>query len=191
MAQLFSRIGTSACGFPAWLKKSNIKSIDSFYGWCHSEKTPSVSKFTENIHVPQEVSMSGRERRISPRKNCIVPVRFRILANGRFAAAVAAADEFESPALRNTSALGAATGETVNLSSTGIGFRSRHSVSVGQPIEVYLTLPRELTGRSPEEVCCRARVVHVEDHADHQGLTGVGASIERFDPVNSSRNWAN
>ena len=135
--------------------------------------------------------MSGRERRVSPRKNCIVPVRFRILASGRFAAAVAAVDELESSQLKSASALGAAIGETVNLSETGIGFRSRHSVSVGQPIEVYLTLPRELTGRSPEEVRCRARVVHVEDHADHQGLTGVGASIERFDPVNSLRNWAN
>jgi hypothetical protein len=54
-----------------------------------------------------------------------------------------------------------------------------------------MTLPRELTGRSPEEVRCSALVVHVEDHADHQGYTGVGASIERFEPVNVTRNWAN
>jgi hypothetical protein len=139
--------------------------------------------------------MSGRERRIAPRKDCVVPVRFRVLASvsvaGRFATAVDAADQLESLAARKSNLLSAVTGETVNLSERGVYFRSRHNVSVGQPLEMYLTLPRELTGRSPEEVRCSALVVHVEDHADHQGLTGVGASIERFEPVNVARNWAN
>lgn len=138
---------------------------------------------------------SGRERRNSPRKDCVIPVRFRVLASmaitGRFAESVDAADQFESLSARRPGLLSAVTGETVNLSERGVYFRSRHSVSVGQPIEMYMTLPRELTGRSPEEVRCSALIVHVEDHADHQGFTGVGASIERFEPVKVTRNWAN
>ncbi len=114
-----------------------------------------------------------------------------VLVTGRFAAAVDAADQFESLAAKKSNLLSAVAGETVNLSERGVYFRSRHAVSVGQPIEMYLTLPRELTGRSPEEVRCSALVVHVEDHADQQGFTGVGASIERFEPVNVGHNWAN
>lgn len=138
---------------------------------------------------------SGRERRIAPRKNCIIPVRFRVLASvlatGGFADAMDAADKFESLEERKSNVLSAVAGETVNLSERGVYFRSRHAVSVGQPIEMYLTLPRELTGRSPEEVRCSAIIVHVEDHADKQGFTGVGASIERFEPVDEGRSWAN
>ncbi|HYL68659.1 MAG TPA: PilZ domain-containing protein [Candidatus Limnocylindria bacterium] len=82
-------------------------------------------------------------------------------------------------------------GETVNLSERGIRFKSPLQFSVGESVEIYLTLPRELTGRSPEEVRCDARVVHVEDEFDAQGMTGVGAEVERFEPLKHSRNWAN
>jgi hypothetical protein len=135
--------------------------------------------------------MSGKERRTAPRKDCAVSLRFRILANGRFAAAEEAVDEFEGPATQDFSRLATISGETVNLSERGMYFRSRHPVSVGEPLEMYLILPRELTGRSPEEVRCKARVVHVESHADQHGFTGVGASIERFEPVASASKWAN
>lgn len=82
-------------------------------------------------------------------------------------------------------------GETVNLSERGIHFKSPLQFSIGESVEIYLTLPRELTGRSPEEVCCDARVVHVENEFDAQGMTGVGAQVERFEPLNYKRNWAN
>lgn len=133
--------------------------------------------------------MSGRERRVSIRKDCIVPVRFRVLPTGRFAAAQDAVDQIEFAA--GTSGLASITGETVNLSERGLYFRSVHNFSVGQPLEIYLTLPRELTGRSPEEVRCSATIVHVEKYADGDGFTGVGASVERFDPANAVQNWAN
>jgi hypothetical protein len=135
--------------------------------------------------------MSGKERRTAPRKDCAVPLRFRVLADGRFAAAEEAVDEFEGPPVQAFRNLATIPGETVNLSERGMYFRSRHPVSVGEPLEMYLTLPRELTGRSPEEVRCKARVVHVENHSDQQGFTGVGASIERFEPVASVNKWAN
>ena len=67
---------------------------------------------------------------------------------------------------------------------------SRQKVSVGEPLEMYFTIPRELTGRSAEQVRCSARVVHVQSHAD-QGMVGVGAAVERFEPMSSARDWGN
>ncbi|HXU48286.1 MAG TPA: PilZ domain-containing protein [Candidatus Binatia bacterium] len=82
-------------------------------------------------------------------------------------------------------------GEAVNLSERGIYFRSRENVSIGAPLEIYFRLPRELTGRSAEEVRCSARVVHVEQAESNGGLTGVGATVERFEPISMIRNWHN
>lgn len=83
-------------------------------------------------------------------------------------------------------------GETINLSERGIYFKSSHSLDVGEPIELFLTLPTELTGRSPEDVRCHARVVHVDQGVDAYGRTGIGAAIERFEPANRWRSsWDN
>jgi hypothetical protein len=130
--------------------------------------------------------MSGRERRISPRKECVVPLRFRVLSNAGVLAPVGASGRGGSD-----SGLGVMEGEAVNLSERGIYFRSRERVSVGAPLEIYFRLPRELTGRSAEEVRCSARVVHVDSTESGDGLTGVGATVERFEPVAMIRDWHN
>jgi hypothetical protein len=63
-------------------------------------------------------------------------------------------------------------------------------LSVGQSIDMYFTLPTELTGREPENIRCNAHVVHVD--ADGQaGLRGIGACVEQFEPVTAVRNWSN
>jgi len=140
--------------------------------------------------------MQSKERRISPRKACTIPVRFRAVANQYIpvSMAVAAAGGLarESRAMRSQPrSQDTFEGETVNLSERGIRFKSPLQFCVGESVEIYLTLPRELTGRSREEVRCNARVVHVENEMDAQGLTGVGAEVERFEPLNYRRNWAN
>ena len=81
-------------------------------------------------------------------------------------------------------------GHAVNLSERGIYFTSPERMSIGQPLEMYFTIPRELTGRASEQVRCSARVVHVEEHADKHGMLGVGAAVDRFEPV-STRDWGN
>lgn len=127
--------------------------------------------------------MAGKERRISPRKDCAVPLRFRIVAT-------ASADTQKR--IAKTSAYHESQeGEAINLSERGIGFRSTQKVSVGEPLEIFFTLPRELTGRSPEQVRCSARVVHVEPRADQQGRIGVGAIVDRFEPIVARNNWDN
>jgi len=87
--------------------------------------------------------------------------------------------------------LGTFDGQLVNLSERGIYFRSREKMSIGQPLEMCLTIPRELTGRMSEQVRCGARVVHVEPRADTQGMLGVGAAVDRFEPIAATRDWDN
>lgn len=133
--------------------------------------------------------MSSNERRGAPRKGCAVPLRFRIVSdnhNGQMEGIAAAA-----PAMRSAAPIAGCEGEAFNLSERGVYFRARERVSVGERLEMYFTLPRELTGRAPEQVRCSARVVHVEESADNRGTTGIGAFVERFEPLMEPRNWSN
>jgi hypothetical protein len=135
--------------------------------------------------------MSGKERRTSPRKECVVPLRFRVVTNGRNAQAE---DIAASYGMRGSKTLLHATmmeGEALNLSERGIYFTSREKLHVGEPLEMFFTLPRELTGRGAEQVRCSARVIHVEDKLDPRGARGIGAIVERFEPVVVARNWTN
>ena len=134
--------------------------------------------------------MQSRERRISPRKECLVPLRFRIVLNGEGGSGNPSQTAASSDPLRKTSYAGTFEGQTVNLSERGIYFTSPEKMSIGQPLEMYFTIPRELTGRSSEHVRCSARVVHVQDHADQYGMLGVGAAVDRFEPL-PTRDWGN
>lgn len=77
----------------------------------------------------------------------------------------------------------------MNLSERGIYFTSSLKLSVGEPLEMFFTIPSELTGRSAEAVRCDARVVHID--ARGNGSLGVGAVIERFQPLAEARSWDN
>ena len=122
--------------------------------------------------------MSEDERRINPRKPCMVPVRFRVLSGIEGVGAVSR---------------GILEGEAVNLSERGIFFRSRERLSVGAALELYFRLPRELTGRAVEEVRCSAHVVHVTPPETGQDLSGIGATVERFETVGraAAQGWPN
>ena len=159
--------------------------------------------------------MSSSERRIAPRKIFSIPIRIRPLASESLSVAAgstvlrnaatstytAAPASSASPAssLMNSAVstwkpvrvLDMQEGETVNLSERGIYFKTAERVKIGLAMELYFTLPRELTGRSPEPVRCSARVVHVEQYSDERGWTGVGASVEQFEPLQRFRTWDN
>jgi hypothetical protein len=147
--------------------------------------------------------MSSDERRIAPRKTFSIPIRISsrgiesvaTVAAGATAASrsVASVTSMSSSAHATGPArvLDMQIGETVNLSERGIYFRSAQYVKIGQSVEVYLTLPRELTGRNPEAVRCCARVVHIEPDTDERGWRGVGASVERFESLQRFRSWDN
>ena len=143
----------------------------------------------------------SNERRIAPRKVCAIPIRIRPVVAEPAPIAIAAAKPASSAARMQANSGAAASGptqvldmqhgETVNLSERGIYFKTPQKPRIGQAMELYFTLPRELTGRSPEPVRCSARVVHVEQQADERGWTGIGAAVERFEPLKRFRTWDN
>ena len=135
--------------------------------------------------------MSANERRNSPRKVCAVPLRFRVVTDGEDSTSAGLAPGYGARITKPSMYAATCEGEAFNLSERGVYFRSRERVNVGERLEMYFTLPRELTGRAPEQVRCSARVVHVEETADQRGTTGIGAFVERFEPLMEPRNWAN
>ena len=156
--------------------------------------------------------MSSNERRIAPRKIFSIPIRIRPLASESLSVAAGSTVSRNAttssyspvPASSASSPMKSAVatskpvrvldmqeGETVNLPERGIYFKTAQKVKIGQAMEIYFTLPRELTGRSPEPVRCSARVVHVEQYSDERGWTGVGASVEQFEPLQRFRTWDN
>ncbi len=133
------------------------------------------------------------DRRIATRKAYAMPVRYSVLTEELVSVPyenpgsdAAQRSHSAPPALRSDR-----NGETVNLSERGIYFMSHEKVSIGEPLEIFFTLPTELTGRSPEEVSCRARVVHIDRPETRDGKIGVGAAIERFERITRTRNWDN
>ena len=132
--------------------------------------------------------MAANERRKSPRKCCALTLRYRIAAAQRSAAARAAAGSIPTPKLPPL--FPTLEGECLNLSERGICFVAHERLSVGALLEIYLTIPRELTGRESEPVRCRARVTHVEENADHRGLRRIGAAIETFESLAQSSEWS-
>jgi len=140
--------------------------------------------------------MAAKERRIAPRKACAIPLRFRVLSHfvrAGVGTGVSAGSSSTGRELRQKLSVraGIQGGQSINLSERGIYFRSHSQLSVGEPIEIYFTLPTELTGRSPEAVRCCARVVHIDHGPDAMGTSGVGAAIEHFEPVRDMRSWDN
>jgi len=122
---------------------------------------------------------------------CAVPLRYRLVSNGHNAQAAEIAESQPAGTPKGSAYAATLEGEVLNLSERGVYFTSREKVNVGEPLELYFTLPRELTGRSPEQVRCSARVVHVDEPTDSRGMRGIGATVERFEPVVAPRNWGN
>lgn len=75
---------------------------------------------------------------------------------------------------------GQATGQTRDLSSSGIFLYLDAKVAEGSELEMVLILPPEFTQGVKQWVCCRASVVRVEDRAG-SGLWGVAARIVSMD----------
>jgi len=113
--------------------------------------------------------MSTKERRLAPRKDLSVLLRFRILERDDLKVQI---------------------GETMNVSEHGLYFTARHPVQIGEALDMLFVVPRELTGRNAEEVRCSGRVVHVQAGIGQEGRTGVGVQIERFEPAGQQLNLA-
>jgi len=85
--------------------------------------------------------MSLRDRRLEPRKSVSLPIRFRV---------------------QNSASLDMYNGATVNMSDHGIYFHTPRPLTVGDALEVILTVPHEVAGQPPEGRLCQAHVIRVD-----------------------------
>jgi hypothetical protein len=67
---------------------------------------------------------------------------------------------------------------TRDVSFRGLYFLSDEDYQVGSPIELILTLPKEITMAGDVHIRCFARVVRVEQRPESQG---IAARIERYE----------
>jgi len=101
----------------------------------------------------------GDDRRTAPRYTMQLPV------------------EVKSPA-----AGGLLATKTDDVSSRGVYFHINQNFEVNSPIDLVLTLPREVTLSEDVRVHCVGRVVRVErPGTENGGQVGVAAVIERYD----------
>ena len=70
--------------------------------------------------------------------------------------------------------------EAMNISRGGFFFASSAPLQVGAPIDCTLRMPAEVTGGTPQETRCTARVVHVRNEPYGDGRIGFGAEIEKY-----------
>ncbi len=80
--------------------------------------------------------------------------------------------------------------ESINLSERGMCVSTTYPLTIGTELEVFLAMPRELTGKPASEVRCTARVVHVQ-RAALSPRSEVGLRVERYEPAAAIRErWA-
>ena len=114
--------------------------------------------------------MSSSERRLDTRVKVRVPLRFRALNNPGATEQLA---------------------ESENISQRGIFLATIVPLKIGTPVEVSLRMPPEIAGRSPSDVKCLARVVHVRPSSGPGEVSGVGLHIERYEArASAMERWA-
>lgn len=78
--------------------------------------------------------------------------------------------------------------ETVNMSQRGLCVATDFPLKVGMQVELFLRIPREVSGDDTTDVRCVARVVRV-DSSSTPGKVGVGMRIERYEPLKTHDRW--
>lgn len=131
------------------------------YDWKHMRRTARVEDVPADTRHPQKhakkTTWTPRERRLKH----VVPVMYRVDGVGEWT-----------------------PGESVNLSRSGLAFRTAFEVEEGSKIEIKLEMPRELTGDKAADVLCRAtvaRATHVPPSTKHSEAYLIGCSIEDYD----------
>jgi hypothetical protein len=112
------------------------------------------------------LSSSPSDRRTEPRIDVRMPIRFRPITE---------------PASAEQSA------ESVNISRHGLCFSTTHPLRIGEEVEIYLRMPRELS-QDVVQVRWNARVVHIEPNPPESKI-GVGVRLERLSPIAERESW--
>jgi anti-sigma B factor antagonist len=150
----------------------DLLEITKLYGVfdVHEEEGSAIAAFTANGF---SAFPNNQEHRISYRHECSVPLRFFIINNGRpHDTAAQSAEETVTDAPS-----GMFEAQAQNLSEQGVYFVCNQEVDVGQEVEMFFTIPGELTSRGPEDIRCKARIVRTKLLKGNRKLIGVGAAI--------------
>lgn len=67
--------------------------------------------------------------------------------------------------------------KSVNISSRGVYFVTRHPVFVGLPVHVRLRMPKQITGTPATARVFTGRISHVESYDDPKESSGVGVEF--------------
>ena len=67
--------------------------------------------------------------------------------------------------------------KSINISSRGVYFVTRHPVFVGLPVHVLLRMPKRIAGTQATERVFTGRISHVESHNDPRESSGVGVEF--------------
>lgn len=65
--------------------------------------------------------------------------------------------------------------EAANISSRGVYFRTSYPFLVGEPVDVSLTMPMQLTREAVRDWVCHGRVVRTENYGPGENL---GVAVE-------------
>ncbi len=110
--------------------------------------------------------MNSNNRRAEMRIDVRMPIRFRPITN---------------PPSAEQSA------ESVNISEHGLLFFTNCPLRVGEEVEIYLRMPRELS-QNLVQVRWNARVMHIEPNGT-PGKHGVGVRVETYAAVVEREGW--
>jgi c-di-GMP-binding flagellar brake protein YcgR len=110
--------------------------------------------------------MNSINRRAETRIDVRMPIRFRPITN---------------PPSAEQSA------ESVNISQHGMCFWTSCPLRVGEEVEIYLRMPRELS-QNLIQVRWNARVVHIEPNGS-AGKAGIGVRVETHSPIIEREGW--
>ena len=67
--------------------------------------------------------------------------------------------------------------ESINLSSRGVYFVTRHPVFVGLPVRVFIHMPKRVSGEQAADKVFTGRVSHINSKAGPAGSSGVGVEF--------------
>ena len=76
-------------------------------------------------------------------------------------------------------------GMTINVSSSGVLFRSNRPVEVNDVVHLIFVLPPQVPGRIGDVVSCKGQIVRTTRPDDCDLQTHMGARILGFDPFKS------
>jgi Tfp pilus assembly protein PilZ len=99
------------------------------------------------------------DRRVARRRDFIAPLRVRVWRS--------AVPEWSA--------------ESKNLSETGIFFATNSALRVGMAVEVFLNMPKEITGEPATEWLYTGHIVRVEPVDSPQGRLGVGVQFDCYE----------